>query len=55
MSTRMILLEFPDLSEGWECEACGAQFKATRKFERSATCPACGEAIKEWVEWEEED
>jgi len=48
----MQLMEFPDLSDGWVCSACDAQFKATARFERNTHCPDCGREI---IEWEDEE
>jgi len=49
----MELMEFPDLSDGWVCSECNAQFKATVRFEMNTQyCPDCGREI---IEWEDEE
>lgn len=45
----MELVEDAEFNLTWECYGCGTAHKATDKFERSKTCPACGATIRKWV------
>lgn len=45
----MVIIETETLDVVWECSVCKTKFKATNKFERSKTCPACDSTIVNWV------
>lgn len=55
VTCEMYEIEDGDLDIAFQCSACDAVHKSTKKFERSTECPACGAEITDWVFPEDDD
>lgn len=48
-STEMFLIEGFNFKYSWECSVCKKEFKDTKKFLKSKSCPNCGKTIQKWI------
>lgn len=50
----MVIIETANFDLLWQCSECKTEYKATKKFEKSKSCPTCEKEIANWVEMEDE-